>query len=587
MCGINLLYRQQGRVDQDDLARVRTMNAEMAYRGPDADGLWYDQKVVLGHRRLAIIGLTNGDQPLRNEDRSLALVCNGEIFNHRSLRLELEARGHRFATASDCEVIVHLYEEVGAECVDRLQGMFAFALWDAGRQALFMARDRSGEKPLYYASNGDRLLVSSEHQAIRRQLPGAAAIDMEVVRQTLLDAFPSDPSRTYCRPIRRLAPAHHLWVQGETQTLTRYWRPQRRPAGVGIDRAGHQRRVVQALREAVQMRLQSEVPIAILLSSGVDSGAIACLARECSDEVHVLTAGYRGQHACDERALAERLAKERGLIWHPVELSGDDFFNHFNAYTAFLDEPVPDTSAASQWALYREAAKLGFKVLLTGTGGDELFFGYPDWNRYAELLALAESAGRSGHSAAPGMGRLESRYRWLRGRMIRSIHRRLIGAVTSGWGQPVGAWPAPAHVVGTAGDDRGEHPVERIYRWLWDGWLPNDSLFLGDKLGMAHSLELRAPFVDHRLCEAVQEVPFDYLYQPTRPKGFLIDALRGVVPDYILERRKTGFTPPRDFVGEVARRGAHGGRYFTGLRFRIALLERFVSEPPRHDWPAR
>jgi len=532
MCGINAVLDWKGTLGAP-AARIAAMNAQMRYRGPDGDGAWAEGPVALGMRRLSIIDLEGGQQPLFNEDRSLVLVCNGEIYNFKELRAGLEARGHRFATGSDAETILHLYEERGPDCLADLRGMFAFVLWDRTRQRVFAARDRVGIKPLYLGSVRGALFLSSELKGI---LAGAGldpTLRPEALRTFLAFSYPLDPRHTLVEGITRVLPGEYLLDSGGGPEHHVWWTP---PFGgeQGIAPAEDEE-VLGMLSEAVDLHLRSDVPVGVLLSGGLDSSTLCALARNADAACQAISAGYLGSHAEDERPVARRTAQALGLDLLEVECAVSDFEADFEALVQVCDEPVGDIAAMAQWALYRRARQAGYKVLLTGLGGDEVFFGYPPWN------ALAESF----REHTPG-----SRER--AEQVVQAFTRSLDPASTRVLAGPLSQAPAAAEIEALW---QGIPPgPDEIAALLFRGYLVHNGCQLADKLGMGCSVEVRVPFLDHALVEKVLALPLSQRFDPARTKPLLRRVMAGRLPEEITSGPKRGFAPPIGFIGELVER---------------------------------
>jgi asparagine synthase (glutamine-hydrolysing) len=320
--------------------------------------------------------LEKGKQPLFNEDKSLVLICNGEIYNYIELKKNLLNKGHYFKSESDCETILHLYEEFGAQCLSHLRGPFSFCLWDTKKKQIFAARDRIGEKTLYYAQIPGGVTLSTELKAILKHYIQQPQINLRQLASPIRYTCPISKSDTFIEQIKRIEPGQYVLINDNGIQKYLYWKRNTDSTFSGsVSDAKDE--TIALMREAVEINMRSDVPIAVMLSGGVDSSAIAALAKETGREVHTITAGYKGTHDCDERKTAKRFASEKGFIYHEVELDESDFRNCFNEFTKHIDEPITDSAALAQWALYKKTKELGFKVLLGGMGGDELFYGYP------------------------------------------------------------------------------------------------------------------------------------------------------------------------------------------------------------------
>jgi asparagine synthase (glutamine-hydrolysing) len=559
MCGIAGLVAQGEQVDRELL---EAMCDALRHRGPDAGGTHLDGNVGLGIRRLAIIDLVSGDQPLSNEDGSVVLVFNGEIYNHVDLRDDLRARGHRFSTRTDGEAIVHLWEEHGADCVQRLRGMFAFALWDARRQMLFLARDRLGKKPLFYAQRRGGLRFASEPQAILRdpeipREPDASALDAFLVNQYVPHhccAF---------RHLRKLPPASTLlWRPGGEPAVTRYWRLRYEPkTHLGLEEAADALR--HEILEATRLRLASDVPLGVLLSGGLDSSTVvSAMALTSPDPVRTFTASFPGR-AVDEATHADRVARRYATDHHVLEVAPPDA-ELLSRIAWHFGEPFADPAAVPTFQLC-ELTRRHVTVALNGDGGDESFAGYRRYwqlaaTRPAELLplglrrALAAGAqrfagGAEGRAALPRGARLARRlalapprrysdlFRYfsdedrqrLYGPLLRDAPERSdpLGHIERAWAQvPSGDW------------------IDRTMAVDLDTYLPDDLLVKVDLSSMANSLEVRSPLLDHRLMELAARLPRPLKLRGRTGKTLLREAVRPWLPSEIVDRPKHGFAVP-------------------------------------------
>ena len=559
MCGISALFKFDG-IKETDCERLAQMNKEMSYRGPDDSGVWNNATCGLAHTRLSIIGLDNGHQPIFNEDQKIVLVCNGEIYNYKQLVAQLQLKGHIFKTRSDCEVIVHLYEEYGTECLSYLRGMFAFCLYDGNRNLLFCARDRIGEKTLYYSQIPCGFVFSTELKAIVKQYIDKPQVDVKLLAESIRFGYPLELKHTYIEQVNRLQPGEYAVVDScgiETHT---YWHRYNLPNFQGTLQEA-ENETLRIIRESVANCLQSDVPVAVLLSGGIDSSAIAHFAKETGKEIHCICAGYKGDYCCDERNIAREFAKEKGLFFHEVELDASTFQDIYHEYNSYLDEPVADIASIAQWALYKKAKELGFTVLLGGLGGDELFYGYPPHNRCGEALEIRRK-----------LVCTRSRTEWLKCfvKNLRLVdpHRRM--RLDDRW--PVD-WTLPSYnsFADTATIDiNGEmyrlrdfhvnfdYPYEADINNVYDmqlyRFMTTQCLYLADRLGMGNSMEVRSPLVDYKLVEFVSSLPIEMKYKKGKPKQFLKNILHGLVPDHILYGTKKGFTPPMDFIQQLCKK---------------------------------
>jgi asparagine synthase (glutamine-hydrolysing) len=563
MCGIcgKLNFDRQQPVD----ARlVRRMADLIRHRGPDGGGEYLSGPVGLGHRRLSIIDLHSGGQPMSNEDGTVWVVYNGEIYNFGELRAELEARGHRFRSAADTEVIVHLYEELGDHCVARLRGMFAFALWDEGRQRLLLARDRVGVKPLYYADTGKSLVFASELKALLADPAVARRIDPGAVDRFLTYYYL--PGReTLFEGILKLEPGHCLTVQNGRIALRRYWdlpvnaEPCRQSFGAAVET------LRDLLGRSVRDHLISDVPVGVLLSGGVDSTGVLRYAAEYTDRpIHTFTVGFGGAGFADERPYARLAAERYGTVHREISLTADDFRGFLPRYVWHMEEPVCEPPAVALYFVAELARQSSVKVLLSGEGGDEAFGGYQTYRNLLLLERLKAALGptrgllRLGFRAAgrAGWKRLEP-YADLVDPPLAAYYFSRTASPGTFFNRRKSALYTPEFAAALAGR-ASDTPTRRLFegasgpllnRMLYvdaKTWLPDDLLVKADKMTMAASVELRVPLLDHRILEFAASLPPRFKVRGWHLKRILKAALGQSVPPAILRRKKTGFPVPYD-----------------------------------------
>jgi asparagine synthase (glutamine-hydrolysing) len=562
MCGISAIYRFTEITDEDRNNLVK-MNREMAYRGPDGEGYWNDSTCALAHKRLSIIDLDKGAQPLLSSDGSLILICNGEIYNYKQLKTDLSAKGYRFSTDSDCEPILYLYDLFGTDCLKHLRGMFAFCLYDVKHKRLFAARDRVGEKTLYYSQLKTGFVFSTELKAILRYYVEKPQLNAHALAEAIRFNYPIESQQTFVEQIKRLRAGEFVVVDECGLSSHIYWEHRHTPVFEGSVLEA-KAEVLRLFRESVVNCLQSDVPVAILLSGGVDSSAIAAMAKETGKDIHVISAGYKGSHAQDERSIAKRFSQEKGLIYHDVELDVNDFKSIFEEYVQYIDEPVSDVSAMSQYALYKKAKELGFTVLLSGIGGDELFYGYPWFNTLAKSIRLH----RDHMSFFPWNNKKRDFAKfaiknWKNILFAGYPTVKLDDAPPVSWTfDDYRAFAHSAYV--TMREERvsfqkidvhysfpNDSTIDTVYDYLFSKFLCNLCLYLSDRLGMANSVEVRSPLLDFKIVDFVSSLPVDMKYQNENPKQFYKECLKGIVPDYILHGAKRGFEPPWVFIKEM------------------------------------
>jgi len=539
-----------------DRAVLERMVGTLRHRGPDAVGYHVEDRAALGVARLRVIDLTTGDQPLANEDGSVQVVLNGEIYDFPALRQRLEGMGHRFASRSDTEVIAHAWEEYGEACPQELNGMFGFALWDRRREMLVLARDRMGEKPLYYATPEGWLVFGSElravlaHPAVSRELDPAA-----LVRYLTYDFVP-DP-HALVRGVRKLPPAHVLSAADGKVTTTRYWEIPYRP-DAGVSEAEWTREIAAALDEAVRLRLTSDVPLGCLLSGGIDSTTITATAARLSPGIRTFAVGYADRRH-DERGWARRAAQALGTRHTDLLVGPADVAAVLPRLGALLDEPIADMAFVPLYLLSR-FARASVTVALTGDGGDELFGGYPamaaEWwhgafarlprPARAALAAVGERGGRLPESLRGflrGLGYSEAaRNQALLGGLPVARQAALLAAdVREALARVDPYEDVEAALAGCASDD----PAARIVHRYCKLYLAGQNLANADRASMAVGLELRAPFLDHRFVELVGRIPAALRLQGLgRLKRLLKRAVADRLPPEILARGKQGFGVP-------------------------------------------
>jgi asparagine synthase (glutamine-hydrolysing) len=531
------------------------------HRGPDDEGIHTQGNVGIGMRRLSIIDLAGGHQPIYNEDGTKVVVLNGEIYNYRELKRDLTARGHTFRTNSDTETIVHLYEEYGADCVAHLRGMFAFALWDETRRTLLVARDRFGIKPLYMASNGDQFSFASELKAL---LPEATdvSLDWNALEAFFRLGYIPAPLTPFVG-IRKLEPGHLLlWQENGELTNRRYWNLPAADDRKIVSPAD----VLEWLDESVAAHLVSDVPMAVLLSGGLDSSAVFSSMAMAGASPHAFTARYRGSGsaAADETGLARLLVERYGgkLTVVDIEPRVSDIFEQT---VRALDEPHADESSIPTWALSQRVAS-EYKVALAGTGGDELFGGYrrhfgllaSEW--YTALPAAARSLITSAVSAIPeprnGQLSLHRLKRFVRSEPGGTADRyydmlnkmpdmRSISFFNSDIRHRIAGSPAADHMRSVHHDGGEPHGLRAALYMDYKTYLPDDILHLSDRIAMAHSLEVRVPLVDHVLVEKVFPLA-DRLKigRGRRAKQLMRKALASRLPAEHFAAKKRGFVGP-------------------------------------------
>jgi asparagine synthase (glutamine-hydrolysing) len=563
MCGIcGIFYPgSEQNVDGDNLAK---MNRQITHRGPDDDGFVVEGNIGLAARRLSIIDVSNGHQPIANEDESVWIVFNGEIYNHGELRADLQARGHRYRTRSDTETIVHLYEEYGRDCVNHLRGMFAFAIWDRRRQTLFIARDRLGIKPVYYRYEGGTLLFGSEIKAILAYPGVRAELNEAALAEYLAFGYLSGPETMFAG-IRKLLPGNILEMDAAGQVkITRYW-DLKTPAGEEVrTREYYVKGYREALEQCVSSHLMSDVPLGVFLSGGLDSSAIAALTAKFRQEpIDTFSVGY-GEEAFSELPHARQVAKHIGSHHHEVRLDRQQFFEALPALTWHEDEPIVWPSSVSLYFVAKLAHEK-VKVVLTGEGADETLGGY---ERYAWTL-LNSRMDRSYRAVTPGAIRKSIRDGIGGGALPANLRRKLEHTFL---GRDGASWPSfyydnfycafsaeeqrelfRRETREHAGDPYANSMAyweksagETLHRLLYTDMHTYliELLMKQDQMSMAASVESRVPFLDHVLVEFTARIPEQYSIQGLSGKHILKLAVEDLLPRSIVHRKKMGFPTP-------------------------------------------
>lgn len=598
MCGIVGIVKlnPQETVDEARLGRMRDV---LRHRGPDDEGLWIEGPVGLAMRRLAIVDVLGGRQPMANEDGTVWIVYNGEVYNHRDLRHGLERRGHSYRTRSDTETILHLYEEEGERCVERLRGMFAFALWDRRRKQLLLARDRLGIKPLYYAWTDRELVFASEIKAILAAGSVRPALNPSIVPEFLATGYVAG-EETLFRGVRKLLPGRTLsWSLADGPRERRYWRlPAPNGGAPGtLEECGRELR--SHLTDAVRSHLMSDVPLGLFLSGGMDSSGLAALmAPLVKEPIRTFSVGFSEPEA-NELPYARLAARAVGAEHREVVVAPSEFFGALPRLIWHEDEPIRFPSSVPLYFVSRLAQE-HVKVVLTGEGADELFLGY---DRY-RVTAWNERLGRFYWAGAPRA--LRGTVRGLAGRLPRPLRRyaaRTFLALEAGprelFYENFAIFPTGLQQplltdleLLTARDPYAEGL--RAYEEATGGTLERMSqadlqtylvrlLMKQDQMSMAASVESRVPYLDHELVERVAALPGRMKLRGWRTKAVLRSALHGLVPREILERRKMGFPVPvsrwlRDRFWPLVCEFVLGPRALERGLFEPAFLRRLAEE---------
>lgn len=578
MCGITGIVdlREKGPVNQD---LVRAMNDSLTHRGPDGDGFHFEPGVGLGHRRLSIIDLEGGKQPLYNEDETVVVTYNGEIYNFRELAAELQAKGHVFRTHCDTEVIVHAWEEWGTDCLERFNGMFAFALWDRNRETLFLVRDRIGIKPLYYAHlpNG-QLIFGSELKAVMHSPAVSRDLEPRAIEDYFTFGYIPEPRSIY-RAVKKLEPGTYIRAKrGQSFPMpVRYWDVPLEAASkpeLSLDDTCEELR--EQLKAAVDRRLVADVPLGAFLSGGIDSSAVVAMMRELeTDSVLTCSIGFN-EKRYDESKYADMVANAKKTNHKSEKVEAGDY-GLLEKLVSLYDEPYADSSAIPTYRVC-ELARKHVTVALSGDGGDENYIGYRRYNLFSmeeKLRSIFPNWFRK-----PVFGFLGDRYpkldwapRVFRGKTtFQSLARSSADAYLHG----VSIFPDEGrdwlfsdsfktelqgykstevfarHLRGKKFDD----PLRMVQYLDFKTYLPGDILTKVDRASMAHSLEVRVPFLDHNYVSWTAGLPTSMKLKGGNGKRVLKEALRPLLPDEVLFRSKMGFAVPLDmwFRGSLQER---------------------------------
>jgi len=564
MCGITgWVNLKQSNSNNHTEAVLHSMCEAIVHRGPDSEGIWMDDAVALGMRRLSIIDLHTGDQPVYSEDKSIVVMMNGELYNYREVRANLEKRGHKFVTQTDTEIVPHLYQEYGDDFVDHINGMFAITLWDTHRKRLVIARDRYGEKPLYYGVFDGKLIYASEPKALLAHPSVNAELDTDALRQYLSFDYVPAPRSIY-KGINKLPAAHIMTVENGEIKTRRYW-------NVSFSKNAHKPSLEKAasdlrdlLSDAVRMRLVADVPLGILLSGGVDSSTVAAFATQHATEtVRTFSIGFT-EDSFDESRYARQVAAHLGTDHYEEILSVEKACDLISEIGTWLDEPLSDGSLIPTYLLARFVRK-HVTVALGGDGGDEIFAGYPMY--YGHKVASAYSAIpqflRSGlieplvkrlpvstknlsfdykakrFVRSANFDTIQRHHSWFGSFTVDEQKHLLTENVLAQTNGDIYAGPRSLLDICDAQDE-----IERMQYLDINFYMAEDILTKVDRASMAVSLETRAPLLDPRIGQFAASLPLDYKLRGSKGKYILKKSVGGLLPNTILHRSKKGFGIP-------------------------------------------
>lgn len=535
MCGIAGIY---GREDKE---LIKRMVSRMEHRGPDDKGYHLDEGISLGMARLSIIDVEGGKQPIYNEEGNICIILNGEIYNFMKLKSELKEKGHDFTTRSDTEVLVHLYEEYSQNLVEKLEGMFAFAIWDSDKKEVFLARDRLGIKPLYYTVIDSNFIFASEIKSILE-----CGISREVDRIALANYFSLryvPAPRTMFKGVYKLKPAHYLIVNESGVSEKKYWNLESKPINGSQDY--FEEKIIDGLKESVEKRLIADVPLGAFLSGGIDSSAIVALMSQLKGEpVKTFSVGFVGEEY-DERSHASYVADHFDTDHHEIEVRIDRL-DLLPKIVEHFDEPIADAAALPTY-LISEFASKKVKVVLTGEGGDEMFGGYERYlselrfNKYFSSIPNPLRRTLKVFEVMP----IENKYTsFLSSRTdeVNSYVSRL-----EGFNNPSVLNENVNDEVKTMVEESFQNRADYLTKMInfdVNYWLPDELLMKVDKMSMANSLEARVPFLDHHFVEFAYNIPSHYKIYNGTEKYILKKAARRILPKEVIERKKHGFSVP-------------------------------------------
>jgi asparagine synthase (glutamine-hydrolysing) len=581
------------------------MMRALTHRGPDDEGIYLNDQVVLGHRRLSIIDLNSGHQPISNEDGSVWIVFNGEIYNFRELRAGLLARGHVFRTNTDTEVIVHLYEEHGPDCVTRLNGMFALAIWDDRNKSLILSRDRVGIKPLYYTQVGGNLSFASEIKALLTDRRVPRDVNLPAIDAGLSHLFGTGPE-TLLNGVLKLLPGHTLIVSGGKVREYEYWDLRFRTPATQDNEESISRSLERLLEDVVAGHMISDVPVGVLLSGGVDSTAMLSIAtRHTHQRIKSFTVGFAGADFADERPFARLASRHFGSEHHEITVSAEQFREFWPAYVWHMEELVCEPPAIALHYV-TQLARQHVKVLISGEGGDEAFAGYQNYRNLLwleRLKGLGPFVAGSAASSFDLLAKIRPHPRWSRfARVMRTPLSSYYLSRTSGRSNDPQQLRSRLYSASLRAEF-SDTEADWYFRTLFErvaaepvlnqmlyvdtkSWLPDDLLVKADKITMASSVELRVPLLDHRILEFAATLPARWKVRGLETKYILKKILKDRVPDAIIRRPKTGFPVPfetwmrtdlRDYVRSVLLDQRTVDRGYFDPRAIRTLLAQFQS----------
>lgn len=556
MCGIAGTVTFTG-TSPETASRIRKATDAMLHRGPDAGGLWEspDHCAIFGHRRLSIIDLSaRADQPFVDPESGVALVFNGEIYNFSDIRPELELHGCRFRTASDTEVLLAAYLVWQEKMFDHLEGMFAFGIWDPRDRSLLLARDFCGQKPLYFASSSGTVSFASEMNALRALRPDLSSVD-ETSVYSYLQYFCVPAPGTMIKGIRKVPAGHYYRVTEHGECLTRYWHPvaaSRRWNGIARTEADWEQLIASELKASVVRTCVADVPVGVAFSGGSDSVAVAASALSVQQQLSTFSIDINSMGDPEERSIRSKFSQWAGIRHHSAQVAQQELREWVSTHLRCFDEPVADNTIVFSAVLSSAFRKNGYKVFLTGEGGDEVFIGYPWWVRMLRWQQRIRFAGRAAGFAS---SLVPSQYR--NKAVVRLMQRARSGGGNVFWDSQLGLPPAVAGTLMTGTPQHDDSFLQQLRQSFldqggsnetqWFTWLdvnlrlPELLLLRLDRASMQASTEARSPLLDRPLVELSMAIPEHIKLKHARPKSVFFGALRREVPDDLIIRKKIGY----------------------------------------------
>lgn len=574
MTEINAIYRFTA-VTPADIEKITRMSTNELL-----PAVWFNETCVLSHSK----------QLFCNNDNTLVIVLDGEIYNIPELRKDLLSKGEVLQTNMQHEVIAHLYGIYGIKCLDYLRGYFAMCIYDELKNKMYVARDRMGESTLYYAQIPTGIVVSTELKNILNEYIPSPQINIKSLLEPIRYIAPLDMEKTWVNQIRRIQHGHYLEIDVDGIVGCQYWKRNHEPQFVG-DKKDALEKTLDLMQESVDLTLRSDKPIAIMLSGGVDSCAVAALAKRSGHEVHTITVGFGGNVEYDERSIARRLANEQGFDYNEVVLNPEDYIAAFEELSHHIDEPMTDSAVMAQWVMYKKVKELGYDVVLSGMGGDELFYNYAGYNHLADARKLHHQFNK----ICP-IDTFEKKKQWIK--MMRANWKALIMPQTwhltdessyiPWYNEPYQKFISDAILeyngnVYCLKDYTPHHQfhecpigseLDQAYDDAIDRVMVGAYLYLGGKVAKANGIEVRCPLIDNKLVDFVMHLPIDL---KGRNKEFMKEMLRGILPDYILDGKKRGFTPVSNYPKMIADTHKYKYIHSTNPFYPVALADHMLS----------